>query len=121
MLPAALLTLVVAAPLPQPPKLSAELLVGRWEFSWGGMPAGWIEFRADGRYVSRHSPGAEPLYTGFYSVRGDVLTLYEDRMPCPCDWRAADCRTEYPIPVSMERYPVIVGRGGYATFSNPQR
>lgn len=121
---AALLSLfVVLAPVPQPRPLTAEMMVGQWDYKWGGMADGWIQFLPDGHYFSRHYPGDYPQYCGEYTVHRGVLTLYEARMPCPDDSAAALITATYPVELSTADFPAIRGKYGMTDvlFSNPKR
>lgn len=117
------LLFVCHAPTPPPRPLTAELMVGRWDYSWGSRAEGWIEFHADGRYVASHEPTMLPSHAGAWTVRDNVLTLHEGRCPCPGEPLALRIGSDYPIRLSTARYPVIAGkcRGTEVKFSNPLR
>ncbi len=114
---------VAAAPVSPPPRLTDEMLVGRWDFQWGTQREGWIEFLPDGRYHSRHCPGDPPSYAGLYWVHRGEIVLWERRMMPALE--PTDCGTHstYRIPVSMAKWPLIDGNylGQRVVFSNPQR
>jgi hypothetical protein len=112
-----------AAPLPPPRPLTAEMLIGRWEYKWGTLPVGWIEFRADGHYYSAHRQAEWPEFCGWWEIRGDVLTLREGRCPCREDLTATCCTSPYPVTISTAGFPVIAGTsyGTKVVLSNPVR
>lgn len=117
------LLFLIAAPVPPPRPLTAELLVGRWEWRWGTLEPGWIEFGADGRYTSRHSQGDCPNYCGRWLVRDGVLTLYEGRAPEPGTHEAAEWHQKYDVSMDTRRYPALTGKCGVTVvkLSNPRR
>ena len=98
-----------AAPVPTPRPLATDLLLGRWEYRWGTLPVGWIEFREDGRYFSAHRQVEWPEFMGHWWVRGDVLTIQEGRCPCLDDLTAPTCLSCYEIKLSTSDYPTIAG------------
>jgi hypothetical protein len=74
---------VAAAPVPKhltppkPAKLTKELLVGSWSYSWSGMTRGWIRFEADNTYTAQHDPDGTTVYSGTYSVGEGSVTIVE--------------------------------------------
>jgi hypothetical protein len=119
-----LAVLFVAAPAPPPPPLTAELLVGRWDYEYGQLSAGWIVFGADGTYSSRHGPDPDPSYCGQWEVRPGavVLTEYGVRPPWD-DSNSPRCGVEYEFRVSTRRFPAIEGTCGsnVVRLSKPRR
>lgn len=98
-----------AAPVPPPRKLTAEFLVGQWQYSWGGMRDGWIIFRADGRYLSSHHDLTNPTYAGTWELSGRTLTLFEG---CAhgdgCEW-PSEFRTRYVVTLKPGDCSRVVG------------
>lgn len=71
-----------AAPVPKalktPPRLTAALLCGKWDYGWGLCQGkgGWVQFDADGNYGSQVEEGGT-FYFGTWELDGDRLTLRE--------------------------------------------
>lgn len=126
---AALLVVVLLAgratssPIPKRelPKLTAAMLVGRWEYDWGQMQGGWIEFYPDGRYASRHDRKGElwyqPRHAGGYEVRDGMLILTEGMV---IEDQALIADRPYAIVVTLKEWPAIIGECGTTPvkFSN---
>ena len=115
------MALSVWAPVPQPRPLTTEMMVGRWDYAWGQMADGWIEFHADGHYVSRHDPGINPTFAGQWLVYEGVLTLKEGRCPCPEEPTALLVNSVYPIQVCGKKYPTVTGTCGVTAVSFVRR
>lgn len=109
------------APTPAPPRLSAELLVGRWRYDYGLMTGGWIEFARDGSYVSSHDPDRGPQHVGTWRVDGGALVLTERRL-CPTHG-VSEFSTRYEFLVSTRDYPAVVGtcNGAPVSLTDPRR
>jgi hypothetical protein len=83
------------------------LLIGRWSFQWGSWLDGWIEFRADGTYLSRHQEGWEPHYAGWWSLHGDTITLHEGPFVWGVPLSIIGC---YPVKsIRTDRFPLLTG------------
>jgi hypothetical protein len=107
-----------AAPVPPPPKLTAELLVGTWHYRYGGYPDGRITFFRDGTYQSHHS-GERPTHVGHWHVDGDTLVLLEYHVNPETGIVSGGWPCEYRFPLSTADYPTIAG--GSVVMSEPIR
>lgn len=106
---------MLGSPIPRqvPPKLTAEMLVGRWAYDWGQMQGGWIEFYPDGRYASRHDKHEElwyqPKHAGRYECRDGMLILTEG---CIVEDYALVADRPYAIVVTLADWPDVRGECG---------
>ncbi len=110
---------LVAAPVPKqaapqkPAKLTAEMLVGQWSYSWASCPNGWIDLTADGNYTAQHSPGSTTVYSGTWSVGEGSITLVEwSRDTVTGNVSGPRC---YRFDVGMGEWPAVAGHstGGF--------
>lgn len=107
---------------PHPLRLSDELLVGRWAFSWGGASNGWIAFNADGTYVSQNYPPEGCLYAGRWWVEREQLVLLE--WVVRADGSAPGWGPmRYDVALTTNAHPRLVGRCGSlpVILSEPKR
>ncbi len=106
---------MIGGPIPNPsrPVLTAELLVGRWEYAWGPMKDGWIEFFPDGRYQARHDKLGEnwymPRHAGQYEVRDGMIILTEGVVS---EGYATVADRVYEVVSTTDNWPVIDGEYG---------
>lgn len=68
-----------SAPVPPPPRLSEQVLVGEWDYAFAGLEGGRIVFAADGAYTARHMVGGTQ-YVGRWWVDGVSVVLIEHRV-----------------------------------------
>lgn len=125
---AALLALIVAAPLsgapvPPPPKeLTAELLVGAWRYEFGTYRDGRMWLFADGTYVARHSADAHAVYAGDWRLERGTLVLTEFWFD-PDLGRVSE-PTVFRLTFDLRAYPRLVGTSNGDTrvaLSDPKR
>lgn len=116
------LVFVCFAPVPPSRALTADLLIGQWDMTWGSSSNWRIVFLEDGRYFCGTSPGSVPGFTGRYAVYRGVLYLNEG-MTRQGD-EAAELTSRYVIDLTTSRYPTLAGRTCGSTLvvlTNPQR
>ncbi|AMV24628.1 hypothetical protein VT84_09545 [Gemmata sp. SH-PL17] len=102
----------VGAPLPPPPKLSAEILVGKWAYDWDEKSEGTIWVYPDGSYCSiLGGPSGGTIWHGTWEVRDGVLHLTEWAFNPDNQGRWGPIH--YRVAISMKRYPRLVGSTQY--------
>lgn len=105
---AAVLSLLIAAPVPPPAKVTPEMLVGVWHYEYGSMKDGVMHFAADGTYVAIHQPGKGIIYYGNWRLDGCEIEL--DEMIYLPDLGSSSVGGKYRFEMDMRKYPVLSGR-----------
>lgn len=112
-----------AAPVPPPPKqLTAEMMVGKWSYSWHNWPDGTIWLHEDKTYSAHHTPGGNYIYHGTWSVEGGKLTLEE--WAFDTQWSTNSGPMTYVFEFAAKDYPTLVGTsngGPKVVLSNLKR
>src|SRR5438552_2828475 len=101
-----------AAPVPPAPRLSAELMVGRWELSWGESP-GVMWFHSDHTYAQMIHDRRGVVWTGTWSIEDGVIVLDEWATQVETGSTSGPVRYRYQIDVRC--YPHLSGTANGST------
>lgn len=101
------------APVPPPPRLTDERLVGRWQEEWGASYTGTVWFNADHTYVYIDDTMRHRWWVGAWRVENGALVLLEQTL----DTRTGETNG---VPLQYEirftgRYPDLTGTVGAGT------
>lgn len=100
------------APVPKqpPPKvLTADMMLGTWEYEWNAMRSGVITFDDSGSYVGIHIPGGSMIYSGTWTIEGgDTIVLSEYAHNLDTNGRSGP--TTYRFQFAAKDYPAMVGK-----------
>lgn len=77
LLAASALPLYAKAPIRPPVRLTPELMVGAWKYTWGSSDGCEIRFCADGTYRVRYSPDTGWTGFGVWSCSGSTIRIDE--------------------------------------------
>ncbi len=95
------------APVPPPPRLAPELLVGTWRYEYGGNRNGVMDFYADGTYVSYLGPDTWMICLGRWYVEGGEVVLIQHAF-CMATGVSSGPNT-YRFTFDMRDYPTLAG------------
>ncbi len=106
------------APLPPPPKLSAEILVGKWDLRWGINDCK-IWFAKDGTFALTVGNGEGPFWHGTWCVRDGALELtkwaFDPTTRCNSE------PSQYQFELDMKQFPTISAKGPCFVLRDPVR
>lgn len=106
------------APVPPTPRLTEDILVGRWDLQWGerreDSPLNgkdvFICFHADGTFAAKYYEGVcSLLWVGTWCVKGDAVEFWERRAYLGSDVSEA---SQFQIDVTLANWPTIRGKWG---------
>lgn len=101
-----------AAPVPKAPApkaLTADMMVGTWQYEWDIFRDGVIAFDAAGGYVGIHIPGSSTIYSGTWKIEGGdtiVISEYAHSLDTNARWGP----TEFRFTFDPKTYPNLVGK-----------
>lgn len=114
---------VSGAPVPKrPAELTVEMMVGRFDYSWGGYPDGTIWLYPDLTYTAIHTPGSQLIYHGTYTVKGDTVTLTE--WVTNVEFATTSGPATYAFAFDVKGYPLLEGTSNGrepVKLANPKR